>query len=244
MSEDERAFLRAICAEPGDDTPRLAFADWLDEHDQAERAEFIRVQCRVATLDAHAEPVTEDGYDDPDGADCCVCDELAELRRRERELLDSDGWPFTLDAGSLVVSDWERGFPKEVMGTAADWLAHADALTAAQPIERVMLTTWPEYSFEPPGLRARNSDMTYAKDDRGLILARRVPAVGDATISRLAESGDYPGLIRAALAAEWPGVTFELPPPLTTFATHGGDIVAGGWVSPVTDLPEAPLGIH
>lgn len=44
------AFLRAICDEPGDDTPRLVFADWLDEHDERERAEFIRVQCRLNHL--------------------------------------------------------------------------------------------------------------------------------------------------------------------------------------------------
>jgi uncharacterized protein (TIGR02996 family) len=42
---DEAAFLRAICEQPDEDTPRLAFADWLTEHDRPERAEFIRVQC-------------------------------------------------------------------------------------------------------------------------------------------------------------------------------------------------------
>src|SRR5207248_10529310 len=44
---DERALLAAICAEPEEDTPRLAYADWLDEHggppEQA-RAAFIRTQ--------------------------------------------------------------------------------------------------------------------------------------------------------------------------------------------------------
>jgi uncharacterized protein (TIGR02996 family) len=45
---DEDAFLRAICEQPDEDTPRLAFADWLDEHDRPERAEFIRVQCERA----------------------------------------------------------------------------------------------------------------------------------------------------------------------------------------------------
>ncbi len=37
-------FLDAIAREPGEDTPRLIFADWLDEHDAApELAEFIRL---------------------------------------------------------------------------------------------------------------------------------------------------------------------------------------------------------
>jgi uncharacterized protein (TIGR02996 family) len=36
-------FLRAICENPEDDTVRLAYADWLDENGDPERAEFIRV---------------------------------------------------------------------------------------------------------------------------------------------------------------------------------------------------------
>jgi uncharacterized protein (TIGR02996 family) len=46
----EQAFLQAICEDPDDDTPRLIYADWLDEHGQPERAEFIRVQCELARL--------------------------------------------------------------------------------------------------------------------------------------------------------------------------------------------------
>ena len=41
---DRDAFLRAIAADPADDTVRLAFADWLDEQGEADRAEFIRLQ--------------------------------------------------------------------------------------------------------------------------------------------------------------------------------------------------------
>jgi uncharacterized protein (TIGR02996 family) len=44
------AFLRAIAEEPLEDSHRLAFADWLDEHDHAARAEFIRLQCQRASL--------------------------------------------------------------------------------------------------------------------------------------------------------------------------------------------------
>ncbi|AWM41472.1 hypothetical protein GobsT_74790 [Gemmata obscuriglobus] len=42
---DEDALLAAIAAHPSEDTPRLAYADWLDEHDRPIRAEFIRLQC-------------------------------------------------------------------------------------------------------------------------------------------------------------------------------------------------------
>ena len=47
MTEAE-AFLAAIIANPDDDLPRLVFADWLDEHDDSLRAEFIRGQCALA----------------------------------------------------------------------------------------------------------------------------------------------------------------------------------------------------
>ena len=38
-NNDRLAFVRNILANPADDTPRLVFADWLDEHDRM-------VQCR------------------------------------------------------------------------------------------------------------------------------------------------------------------------------------------------------
>ncbi len=48
MTEEE-AFLRAVTENPEDDTPRLIFADWLDDHDDP-RGSFIRVQCELARL--------------------------------------------------------------------------------------------------------------------------------------------------------------------------------------------------
>jgi uncharacterized protein (TIGR02996 family) len=49
MTHDE-AFLQAIREAPSDDAPRLIYADWLEEEGRAERAEFIRLQCRLASL--------------------------------------------------------------------------------------------------------------------------------------------------------------------------------------------------
>jgi uncharacterized protein (TIGR02996 family) len=43
---DREAFVAAIAANPHDDLPRLVFADWLEEHGDPERAEFIRTQIR------------------------------------------------------------------------------------------------------------------------------------------------------------------------------------------------------
>lgn len=46
---DEAALLHAITADADDDTPRLVYADWLDEHDAPIQAEFVRTQCRLAS---------------------------------------------------------------------------------------------------------------------------------------------------------------------------------------------------
>src|SRR5262249_1548852 len=40
--------LRSIAEEGDDNTGRLVFADWLEEHGDGPRAEFLRVQCQLA----------------------------------------------------------------------------------------------------------------------------------------------------------------------------------------------------
>ena len=48
------ALLAAIHAAPEDDAPRLVYADWLEEHGEVERAEFIRIQIEMRReYDAH-----------------------------------------------------------------------------------------------------------------------------------------------------------------------------------------------
>ena len=47
---EEAALLAAIVAHPADDTPRLVYADWLDEHGRPEQAMFIRTQCQFAAV--------------------------------------------------------------------------------------------------------------------------------------------------------------------------------------------------
>lgn len=47
---EERDLLAAVLASPAEDTPRLMYADWFQEHGQEARAEFIRVQCELARL--------------------------------------------------------------------------------------------------------------------------------------------------------------------------------------------------
>lgn len=86
------SLLRAAKEQPEDDTPRLVLADWLEDHGDPDRAEFIHLQLRLSrnvTLDA----------------------ERKAMQTREQELLNRNGgawlgplWRFWL---SPVI--WHRG---------------------------------------------------------------------------------------------------------------------------------------
>lgn len=45
---DGDGLLRAVCEAPWDDTPRLVYADWLEEHGDADRAAYIRFEIGLA----------------------------------------------------------------------------------------------------------------------------------------------------------------------------------------------------
>jgi uncharacterized protein (TIGR02996 family) len=48
---DHDALLRAIGEQPEEDTPRLVYADWLDENGDPDRADFVRNQIELARID-------------------------------------------------------------------------------------------------------------------------------------------------------------------------------------------------
>ena len=54
------AFLRAIFDAPDDDTPRLVYADFLQENGEEDRAELIRVQCELARLEGRVDKSSEE----------------------------------------------------------------------------------------------------------------------------------------------------------------------------------------
>jgi uncharacterized protein (TIGR02996 family) len=113
------AFLQAIREAAEDDTPRLVYADWLDENGDSERAEFIRVQCDLARL----EPA------DPRYADLHLR-QLEMLARHEREWLGE--W-----ADRLVRWDFRRGLLDAVTITPEPFLRHGPDLFARHPVRRV-----------------------------------------------------------------------------------------------------------
>jgi uncharacterized protein (TIGR02996 family) len=89
---DEADFLRAIIERPDDDLPRRVFADWLDEHGQPERAEFIRVQCELAGMpQSVACNQPEKCYYANACEHGCGAEARDALRRREREIGETHG---------------------------------------------------------------------------------------------------------------------------------------------------------
>ena len=90
-THDTRSQLLAgIAAHPDEDTPRLMYADWLDERgdqpDDALRAEFIRLQFRLSQPFVLCSPVCSQEYGH---ADSCELELQQKLHDRERELLDA-----------------------------------------------------------------------------------------------------------------------------------------------------------
>jgi uncharacterized protein (TIGR02996 family) len=125
MSSDELALLRAIAAAPDDDTPRLVYADWLDEHDQPIRAEFIRLQCRIGSLETQNRSVV---------------DQNVHLWKRQQDLLDDHLGELLgplAAVGAAGDVEFRRGFVERVTIDVSAFLVHASALAAALPLTRV-----------------------------------------------------------------------------------------------------------
>ncbi len=142
--DQREAFLKAIFATPDDDLPRLVFADFLDEHGEAERAEFIRVQVELARL--------SDG--DPMRVDLAV---------REQELLDTHKAAWGIP-GLQGVQEFRRGFV-EYVHTSAEWLiAHPNRLDDARTVRELRVVNAGKHGAalaRLPGLeRVEHLDLT------------------------------------------------------------------------------------
>ena len=121
---DEPAFMAAILDTPDDDTPRLVFADWLDERggdDDRARAALIRAQCRAEVL--------------PEGSAA-----RKKLEREANALIRAHGkrWAAPLTALRLGVDHYEfrRGFLDSVRMSATTFANSAKKLFDAVPTIR------------------------------------------------------------------------------------------------------------
>src|SRR5438309_7067053 len=137
---DRDALLAAIREAPRDDAPRLIYADWLDEHGEADLAEFIRVQIEIepfrrlaGDLDRWRRAVIDLHLNDPVPADFPPeWQRYAELARREHELYEAHRWEWL---GPLGMLDGEhdahfdarfcRGFAEEVSLATSTFVSDA-----------------------------------------------------------------------------------------------------------------------
>ncbi len=128
MKNQEQAFLEAILECPDDDVPRLIFADWLDEYGDADRAEFIRVQCALAGKDL---PLTR----------------RAEFDRRQQLLLEQCGEKWARPLRRLVHSwRFHRGFIDDIVVWNDRFLVAAKRIFRRAPIRHLRIR------FDPHGV--------------------------------------------------------------------------------------------
>jgi uncharacterized protein (TIGR02996 family) len=162
----KEAFLEAIRESPADDTPRLVYADWLDEHGDSDRAEFIRAQCALARMQSGS----------PD---------RSQLQKRADKLLRSHGESWfgsllkTFKKGVVV----ERGFLTEIRGPIDGVLRHGEDIKTFAPALRTLAVELGRRS-SPGALlaldfvrRIRNLQLDRPNDEQLAAIAR-APAVG------------------------------------------------------------------
>lgn len=227
------AFLRAILSDPGDDLPRLVYADWLDENGEPDRAAYIREGIEYANwFDPHEQ-----------------APRAIDARKRLACLLTHwwpQGWPIrpapgddylylhnSLGAAVLSATDspghravLHRGFVSKVVCPAEVWLRHADELY------------WhPKQTAECPrcggrgGYACRDSFNEVLADPLHCCGTGRVPREcpptaqplervvftalppGDDSLSYTDREGFVSDLEQGGCTnPRWPGVVFEIPP--------------------------------
>jgi uncharacterized protein (TIGR02996 family) len=197
---DHAGFLADILANPDDDTHRLVYADWLEEHGLSGRAAFIRVQCRIAReppFCVTGRPLTVYG----EFTARCRCPGCS-LRRREymtsRRFIQWD-WLGGVDSGFapfIRPAGWRRGFVASVACRGEDWIRHGAAVLAAHPVEELRLS----YSTHRLSFRAVLEAVPETRRLRRVSLPWQAPE----------EPPDYARAeAEAWLAEEMPGVEVE-----------------------------------
>ncbi len=133
MSADQ-GLLQAILDDPDDDTSRLVYADWLDEHgtsaaDRA-RAEFIRLQCAIERLEKWS----------PERLDMEERAEPLLAQYAEDWQADVPEWARYSADVPLDGSCFRRGFLDRVSGTPEDFIESAGELFAVAPVREARVS--------------------------------------------------------------------------------------------------------
>ncbi len=121
---DDAAFLATIKAAPGDNMPRLVYADWLDEQGRP-GGEFLRVDCELAALDT-AEFERQEQV------------RVFERQEQERAKLGEDGVIDSAPPDLLGAYYWQRvhliaKMRCVIRGLADEWMAAVSRV----PIEEI-----------------------------------------------------------------------------------------------------------
>lgn len=118
---DYQPLLEAIRADPGDELARRAYADWLEETGEPERAEFIRLQLHLRTRPRDRG------------------EELEHLRRLRALIVANRGrWlgPLARVAPETL---FENGFVHQVRLRASDFLTCGEEVLTSHPITRLQI---------------------------------------------------------------------------------------------------------
>lgn len=120
---ENQRFLSSICDNPDDDDLRIVYADWLEDQDQSDRAEFIRAQVTLAQIRQPS-------------------DEWRDLRDRSLQLLQDHGdeWAANVLGNGVLEVRFHRGCIVEVMARARTFILRGDEWTSSHPIHSLTLT--------------------------------------------------------------------------------------------------------
>jgi uncharacterized protein (TIGR02996 family) len=198
---DEQSLLRAILDSPEDDLPRLAYADWLMEQGDEERAargELIQVQVQLANR--------AEGLGDP--ADWVDAASVPRLKAREQALLAQHGKEWAGPVAGLVDAyQFRKGFVESVTLQAGRWLWGGDTLFTLTPLRRVRLTDGINKRVADSPLLARLEGLDFSRtqmSDAGLNVLLASPHLG--RLAWLDLSYCYLTNRGAQALADWPGL--------------------------------------
>jgi uncharacterized protein (TIGR02996 family) len=231
---DREALLAAVRSEPDDDLPRLALADWLDEHGgDGERAwaRLIRVQCEHAR---RAERLAEAG----------ATEEIIRLNTEGERIIREHRKTLLagLPVGGGFALYYRRGMPEyAVARTGRDFLKRAERAFAAAPIQTVRISQITRDDMDSIAVSVwltliRGLELLVWADDDTVADIARTAGLADVRGMRSLEIYHYPqwasnpDAIVAALAGgrRWTG--------LRRLVLHTGGLLSPG---PLRDLSRA-----
>jgi uncharacterized protein (TIGR02996 family) len=228
MSDDTdlNLLLRAVIQNPDEDTPRLMYADRLEELGEYKKAEFIRLQCEMERLRGGGCAVVLKMDCDGTKEWCVRCGVLRQVQKVWGRVWGSVGVGLGFEKlGVGVGSRMSRGFVEEWKCDARTFLRHADALiwnetqVVKRECDKCGVTDWKKrHPNITPGCWALG-----CKDCEGtgrVVTPRPCPPTAQ-PIRKVVLTSISDDLNKLALllnedgklmSSQWPGIEFEILP--------------------------------